>query len=604
MDDLFESSDSVRSDNALPYARYATFDEPLKLELGGELPGVTVCYETYGTLSPERDNAVLICHALTGDSHVARHDEDDGPGWWDAIVGAGGPIDTSKYFVICPNVLGGCRGTTGPNCTNPETGSPYGADFPRITTADMVEVQRMLVDSLGIETLLAVCGGSMGGMQALHWAVCHPHRIRAAIPVATSSQLSAQALGFDIVGRNAIRKDPNFREGHYYDGPAPADGLALARMIGHITYLSRESMAAKFDAERDKPRHVAYAYESEFSVGSYLAYQGGRFVSRFDANSYIRISQAMDHFDLARPFGSLQEAMAATTCRWLVVSFTSDWLFPSKQSREIVDAIIAAEKPVTYCDIRTDSGHDAFLLADELKQYEALIEGFLAHLQDGEDGKPDRQAGDGEWDATPDRCSIFHGPRLDLQLIEGLIPPGEGVLDLGCGNGELLARLRRRGVKDLLGLELSVRAIVGAVRRQVDVVQYDLDNGLGSFRDKQFDVVLLSQTLQTVAHPEKVLLEMLRVGRKCIVSFPNFGHAEARRQLMEEGVAPVTPGLPYRWYRTPNRHFLSIRDFQEACEEFDVTIDRLVALDSASGLEVADDPNLNADVAIFIISRP
>jgi len=607
MNDTFSSSDSDRGAAPLPHAKYVTFDGPVRLALGGELPGVTVCYETYGELSPARDNAVYVCHALTGDSHVARHHEADAPGWWDLadFIGPGRCIDTNRYFVICANILGGCRGATGPNSPNPTTGRPYGADFPRITIADMVDVQRMLIDHLGIEKLLAVIGGSMGGMMVLQWAVAYPDRVRAAIPLATTYRLNAQALAFDIVGRNAIRKDPGFRDGQFYDsGPGPVDGLAIARMIGHITYLSRQSMENKFDGDRHSPRDVDYAYEKEFSVGSYLAYQGGKFVERFDANSYIALSLAMDHFDLVRDHGSLESAVRGATCRWLVVSFTSDWLFPASQSREIVDAVIAAEKPVTYCNVASDCGHDAFLLKDNVEVYGGLVEAFLARTLNGEAGlHAEDAAGLLPEPLTPDCRSIFSGPRLDYNLIEGLIPPGVGVLDLGCGDGELLARLKRRGHKDLLGLELNHLALLAAARRGLDVVQYDLDTGLGCFRDRQFELVLLSLTLQSVRNPREVLLEMLRVGEKGIVSFPNFAYREARRQLCEEGVAPVTGGLPYAWYDSPNLRFLSIKDFWEFCRKFDITVHRMVALDSAANREVNTDVNLNADVAIFVVSR-
>jgi homoserine O-acetyltransferase/O-succinyltransferase len=257
MADAFSSSDSVRSGKPLRYVRTVTFDEPLGLELGGRLPSVTVAYETYGRLNAARDNAVLVGHAISGDSHVARHDPADDPGWWDIAVGPGKAIDTDRWFVICPNVLGGCRGTTGPNSTNPATGEPYGPDFPAITIGDMVEVQRRLVDHLGIASLLGVVGGSMGGHQALAWATRHPGRVRAALAVASSPRLTTQALAFDVVGRNAILRDPDFRGGRYYgQGTGPAVGLALARMLGHITYLSPQAMSEKFEADRLQPHDV------------------------------------------------------------------------------------------------------------------------------------------------------------------------------------------------------------------------------------------------------------------------------------------------------------------------------------------------------------
>jgi homoserine O-acetyltransferase len=359
-------------------------------------------------------------------------------------------------------------------------------------------------------------------------------------------------------------------------------------------------MDDRFDADRHEPRSVQYDYESRFSVGSYLAYQGGKFVERFDANTYVTISLAMDAFDLGRQFGSVEAAAARATCRWLVISFTSDWLFPAGQSRQWVDAVIAAEKPISYSNVESACGHDAFLLPDDLDTYGGLIEAFLARTRNGGNGPAD--AG-GRWKLRPDVTSIFHDTRIDLDQIVSLIPEGVGVLDLGCGDGELLARLRERGPRDLLGLELNSEAVLAAMRRGLDVVQYDLDTGLGSFRDKQFEVVLLSQTLQTVRRPDKLLLEMLRVGEKGIVSFPNFAHKDSRRQLAEEGIAPVTDELPFTWYESPNVRCLSIKDFEDLCIELGITIHRMVALDSSAGREVNDEPNLNADIAIFVVSR-
>ncbi|MCK5114099.1 MAG: homoserine O-acetyltransferase, partial [Phycisphaerae bacterium] len=284
----YSGSDEVMGAGKLNCAQTVTFDAPMLLENGGELPNLTVVYETYGKLSPAKDNAIIICHALTGDSHVAAHDENDDPGWWDVVVGPGKSIDTEKFFVICPNVLGGCRGTTGPNSTNPATGKVWGRDFPNITIGDMVDAQNRLIEHLGIEQLLGVVGGSMGGHQAMSWGVKFPDKVRGAVLLATSPRLSTQSLAFDIVGRNSIRHDPNFNGGEFYDGGGrPITGLAIARMLGHITYLSPEAMTEKFEETRDQPRNLATRFEKEFSVGSYLAYKGLKFTERFDANSYL-----------------------------------------------------------------------------------------------------------------------------------------------------------------------------------------------------------------------------------------------------------------------------------------------------------------------------
>lgn len=612
-EDVFFSSDSVRSAAPLRYAQKEEFTGPVRLELGGELAKVEVVYETYGKLNAERSNAVLICHALSGDSHVARHNEADDPGWWDIVVGPGKTIDTEKYFVICPNILGGCRGTTGPNSINPATGRPYGADFPVITVGDMVDVQRMLLDRLGIQQLLAVVGGSLGGHQALMWAIRYPERVRGCVAIATSPRLTSQALAFDVVGRNAIRRDPHFHKGQYYDRPTkPTVGLALARMLGHITYLSREAMMEKFDPTRYQPRDIPTEFEKMFSVGSYLAYQGHKFVERFDANSYITLSLAMDLFDLAPaadPQGQarrLREALGKSMCRWLVISFSSDWLFPPFQSRQIVDALIAEGKSVSYCNVQSTCGHDAFLLEDDLGVYGRLMAAFLENLAEPE--KVWREMGT-EWAkngrSSEDPTSIFyHGNRLDYQRILDLVPTGASVLDVGCGDGELLCLLRRRGHRRLMGVELDQEAVLRCVERGLDVVQMDLNEGLGAFPDGSFDVVVLSQTLQSIPDTKRVVEEILRVGRMSIVSFPNFAFRPMREMLFYQGRSPKARGLySYEWYESPNRRYPSILDFQEFCQAQGIRIHREVYLDSQAGKEVREDPNLNADIAIFVLSR-
>jgi len=596
---LFDSSDSARHAKPLPFAQTVTFDEPFRLELGGQLPRVTVCYETYGQLNAARDNAILICHAISGDSHVAKHNDTDNPGWWDVVVGPGKPIDTNRYFVICPNLLGGCRGSTGPGSQNPETGRPYGRDFPTITIGDMVQAQRRLLAHLGIPQLLAVAGGSMGGHQALTWATRYPEQIGGAITMATSPRLTSQALAFDVVGRNAIMRDPHYHGGQYYDHPdKPEVGLALARMIGHITYLSREAMSQKFEANRLHPRDVAIEFEKKFSVGSYLGYQGQKFVERFDANSYMALTMAMDLFDLGATRQELQAAFARARCRWLVVSFSSDWLFPPFQSREIVDALVANDIPVSYCNVPTECGHDAFLLPDDLDTYGELLRAFLANLT----GTPLGDAVEERPSHGP--TSIFHKRRVDYDRIVELIPDGASVLDLGCGRGGLLRRVKQRNHHRLVGVELDERLVVGGVCRGLDILQADLNNGLAAFGNQQFDCVLLSQTLQAVQAVEGVIQDMLRVGRQCIVSFPNFAFHKLRHALAAEGRAPKTAGLlHYEWYNTPNIRFLSIADFEEFCRSRGICIHRQIALDTETDTEITEDPNRNADLAIFVISR-
>jgi homoserine O-acetyltransferase len=576
-------------------------DSPLQLELGASLPSVTVAYETYGKLSPERDNAVLICHAISGDSHVARHDEHDDPGWWDIMVGPGRPVDTDRYYVICPNLLGGCRGTTGPCSLNPATGKAYGKDFPTVTIGDMVEVQCRLLQALGIERLKGVVGGSVGGHQAMTWAVRHPEMIDGVVALATSPRLTSQALAFDVVGRNAILRDPHFHSGQYYDRPSgPRVGLALARMIGHITYLSREAMTEKFEADRLSPRDVAIEFEKRFSVGSYLGYQGSKFVERFDANSYLCLSLAMDLFDLGGTKAQLASALSPARCRWLILSFSSDWLFPPDQSRDIVGALLANNAPVSYCEIESPCGHDAFLLEDQIAAYGEMTRAFLANL------KPSATASACPQQDAHSPTSIFHQHRLDYERILELIPEGASVLDLGCGSGGLLARLKARGKAGrLLGVERNEQQVLTCISRDLDVIQADLNKGLAEFSKGQFDCVVLSRTLQAVFDVEGVLREMLRVGKTCIVSTPNFAYGPLRKMLTEEGRAPKSSGvLHYEWYNTPNIRFFTIADFEDFCREKRVRVQRRIALDTEAEVEVFEDVNLKADLAIFVISGP
>ena len=613
-ENLFESSDSVRSGSVLKHVRTVTLSEPFELENGGELPEVTVAFETYGQLNPNRDNAVLVCHALTGDSHIARHDENDDAGWWDIVVGPGKPIDTDRYFVICPNALGGCRGTTGPNSINPKTGKPYGADFPVITVGDIARVQKLVVDHFEIEQLLAVVGGSLGGHMAMQWAVLYPEMMRGTAVLATSAHLTSQALAFDVVGRNAIVSDPAYHGGQYYDKETkPNAGLAIARMLGHITYLSREAMMTKFDADRLQTRDIATDFETKFSVGSYLAYQGDRFGERFDANSYSSLTMAMDLFNLGETHQKRIETFGRSKCRWLVISYTSDWLFPPFQSKQIVDALIASDKPVSYCDIESPCGHDAFLLPNQLPIYGGLLRGFLENLV-GPEEETNHHAINEPRVRHNAPTSIFHDPsRIDYESLIKLIPEEASVLDLGCGDGGLLSQLLERTEKRanenksatrLMGVEWDEKTVLASVERGFDVVQSDLNEGLAAFTDRQFDVVVLSQTLQTVMDVGRVLDEMLRVGHRGIVSFPNLAYHGYCEELVERGRAPridATDG--FEWHNTPNVRFLSIADFMSFCEIRGIQIHERIWLDTELGKKVEESPNRNANLAILVLSK-
>jgi len=337
-----------------------TFDK-LELDSGVTLGPVDCAYETYGALSADRSNAILVLHAFSGDAHAAGEG-----GWWSNMIGPGKAFDTDQYFVICSNVLGGCRGTTGPGSINPETGCPWAMAFPSVTVSDMVRLQKLLIDYLGISRLLTVSGGSMGGMQALEWAAAYPDSVASAIPIATTARHSAQQIAFNEVGRQAIMADPDWRDGNYYGGKAPARGLAVARMVGHITYMSDASMREKFGRRLRTP--------DQFEVESYLAYRGYKFVDRFDANSYIYITRAMDTFDLTQR-GSLPSLFERARTRFLVISFTSDWLYPSYQALEIVSALRSRNADVAYCNLEARYGHDSFLV--EVNEQTELVRGFL-----------------------------------------------------------------------------------------------------------------------------------------------------------------------------------------------------------------------------------
>jgi len=341
------------------------FDEPLQLACGQTLNSYDLVYETYGELNAERSNAVLICHALSGNHHAAGYHspEDRKPGWWNSYIGPGKPIDTTKFYVVCLNNLGGCDGSTGPRSTHPDTGRPYGPDFPIVTVTDWVESQARLSDALGIDCWAAIIGGSLGGMQALHWSVAYPERLKYAVVIASAPKLTAQNIAFNEIARQAITSDPLFHQGRYQEKDTiPRKGLSIARMIGHITYLSDDAMREKFGRDL---RHddINFGYDVEFQVESYLRYQGQVFSDNFDANTYLLMTKALDYFDMASTQnGTLADAFAPAQCDYLVLSFTSDWRFAPARSQELVDGLVAAKKNVSYAEIKASQGHDAFLI--------------------------------------------------------------------------------------------------------------------------------------------------------------------------------------------------------------------------------------------------
>jgi len=585
-------------------------EQPLELQCGKTLAPVDVAYETYGELNEAGDNAILICHALSGDAHVAglNNPDDRKPGWWDVMVGPGKGIDTNKYFVICSNFLGGCGGTTGPSSINPSTGKPYGLDFPIITIADMVKVQKILLDKLGIKGLLVVIGGSIGGMQVLQWAIEYPDFIKAAMPIATTAHLGAQSIAFDAVGRNAILADTNFAGGQYTDKKGPDRGLAIARMIGHITYLSEQGMREKFGRELRNADSYSYDINSEFAVETYLDYQGQSFVERFDSNSYLYITKAADYFDLGKDYGSLKKAFANTKCRFLVMSFASDWLFTPLQSRTIVNALVANDKDVSYCDITSPYGHDAFLLEPEILG--SFISGFLDATHqppEKKDHKNNRaQACIEPGRSEHKRINDFGQPhriRVDYDVIESLIEPNSTVLDIGCGDGELLANLIADKNITGKGIELEQDLVLTCVNQGLPIIQHNVEYGLENYADKSYDYVILSQTVQTVKNTERVFTELLRVGRKVIVSFPNFAHWRCRAQLFFRGNAPVTKQLPFEWHNSPNIHCLSLKDFERFCKRQAVKVEKKIPLIKTRLSPVRFAPNLFAEQVIYVTSK-
>ena len=535
--------------------------EGFKLEGGGLLKELSIRYETYGELNKEADNVIWICSPLTADAHVAGFykPDDKKVGWWDALIGKGKAIDTDHFFVVCSNILGGCKGTTGPASINPETLKPYGASFPNITIGDMVQAQKKLADGLGIKKIFCVIGGSMGGFQAMKWSILYPEEVERCIIIASSPRFSSQALGFEIVGRDAIKQDPNFNGGDYYEGEIPAVGLSNARKIAHLTYLSRVGMEAKFTREACKDPNPK-EFLMGFPLESYLAYQGAKFVERFDANSYLHITYATDTFDLETEYGSLEKAFKKTNAKFLNITLSTDWLFPPHESRKITHALVNAEKEVTSLELDTLFGHDGFLL--EVGDLGKAISAFISP-----DPKLNQHS---DTQAIP----VFHDTE-DFDLLETAIPNNSRILDLGCGNGDLIERLKIRKNVQGLGVDKNFNSILSCLRKGVPVIQKDLDEGLKDFGNHSFDFAILNRTLQEVNMPLDLLHEILRVAGKAVITFPNFGHWSVRAALCRFGRMPKSSELPYEWYNTPNIHLFTLRDFIRMCESENLTIEKL-----------------------------
>ncbi len=549
--------------------------EGFVLESGKALPEVRVAYETYGDLNEERDNVIFVCHALTGDAHAAGYHGDDSSsrGWWDSMIGSGKGINTDHYHVICANVLGGCKGSTGPSSVDPSTDAAYGSTFPHITVRDVINVHIGLLKQLGLSKIAAVVGGSFGGMQALEMTLCYPEMVERCICIASAASLSAQALAFDAVSRTAITADPNWQGGDYYEsGNLPATGLSLARKIGHITYLSSDSMASKFGREKSEKKQIGSVENEEsllsnFEVGRYLDYQGEKFVDRFDANSYLHITRALDEYDLIERHGSLEQAFEKLQSKVLVVALTSDWLFPPEQSHQIANALLRSGKNVSYSVLSAPHGHDGFLV--DIENLAGMIRAFLPWVGADRNSAQIR---------TSEQTSS--DKLLNYKRIKKMIAPGSSLLDLGCGDGALLSYLRDNGQVRGMGVDINLKNIIDVIYKGHDIFQNDVDGGLEMIPDDMYDYAILSETLQVVKKPRLVLREMLRVAREGIVTFPNFGKWSHRLHLCLTGRMPKGKTIPHEWYDTPNIHPFTVSDFVDLCKAEGICIEEMVCISS------------------------
>ena len=589
---MYKSSDENRSNQFSKHIKQYKIPELLTLSSGYELSNCEISYETYGILNKEKNNALLVCHAISGDSHVAKHDDADIEGWWDIFVGPGKYIDTNKFFVISSNVLGSCMGTTGPNQINRATNKYWGADFPEISISDMVLVQSKLIEHLGINKLVSVVGGSLGAYQAIEWGIQFPEKTQSVVSLAGGPRLTSQSIAFDIIGRNAIRRDPYFYDGQYYDKEeSPDTGLALARMLGHITYLSQQSMSDKFDGDRYEPKDVDTNFEKQFSVGSYLAYQGDKFVERFDPNSYIVLSEAMDKFDLGENSIAISNKLKNKNLKWFLISFSSDWLFPTSLSQELTKALFMAKEQVSFVEVPSDCGHDAFLLEDDIDYYGKYVSNFIEHIFIDEENSNSEQ----------NKNSLSFDHELILDFVIG----SKNIIDMGCGDGSLLDYIKNYNQEgSLLGIDNNLDELLQASQKGIPVLSLDLNSDLSIIGDKQFDTAILSLTLQAIDNVEKILNEMCRIADKAILSFPNFAYYPLRNMLYEEGRAPKSKGvLGYEWYNTPNKRYMSIVDFEEFCSHKKFKIINSRFLNSNTREFVQEEYNYKADLGIFIISK-
>ncbi len=582
----------------IPQDKLLTFgNEGFRFENGETIPELNIRYETYGTRNADDSNIIWICSPLTADAHVAGFytKEDKHVGWWDSLIGKGKAIDTDRFFVVCSNILGGCKGTTGPASINPQTGKPYGSAFPKVSIGDMVHAQKALADALGIQRLFAVIGGSMGGFQAMKWAIYYPDFVEHLVIIASSPRFSSQALGFEIVARDVITQDPDFNGGDYYENTkGPATGLANARKLAHITYLSAVGMEQKFKraADKEKKSHATSAYATPFDMNipleSYLRYQGAKFVERFDANSYLQIAHATDTFDLENEYGSLENAFAPIQADILNINLSSDWLFPPHESEKLTNAFLRAGKKVTNLEYDTAFGHDGFLI--EGSELGRAIHGFL---------NPTRTF-------DPQNLSNAYSDNCSLTFLKNSIPQNAKILDLGCGCGDLFAMLQRENNVSGFGIENNAEHIVKCIEKGVPVLQKDLNEGLADFKDNSFDFAILNCTFQEISKQIELLREIFRVAKHAIINFPNFGNWAVRGSLCLCGRMPKSKDLPYEWYNTPNIHLFTLRDFIKLCEQEQLQIEHKMIDNNglvSKILTTLGFENLGAEKVITVVSK-
>ncbi len=572
--------------------------EAFDLSNGERLNGYQLKYECYGKLNQAKDNAIYVCHALTGDHHVAGfyNQEDKKYGWWNHVVGPGKPLDTNRFFIISSNCLGGCRGSTGPSSMRPDgSGQTYGARFPDLSIQDMIRAQRALVDHLGITSLHAVVGGSMGGMQALQWIVEYPGFARNAIIIAATPQHSVQTIAFNEAGRCAIRGDSGWKNGEYGGYEGPAQGLSVARKMAHITYLSDIGMEEKFGGDR----RLCPTPDFEFSVQGYLDHQGKKFIKRFDANSYLKLTEALDRFDLVGGNG-LVDAVSSVNTRTLVIAFSSDWLYTPSQNKQIVDALLQAGKDASYLEINDSHGHDSFLINSE-----PFLKALDVFLKSDSSERIEIEEEDG-FRKLKNRYEVKK--EADFRAIDDWVSPQDKVLDLGCGRGLLLEHLRETKQVRGLGVDRELGKSISCVARKVPIYQEEILNALAKIEDDSFDWVIFSRMVESLPEPGEVLKQALRVGRNIAVSFVNHGYWRNRLNFLFQGKRVCNEVYPHQWESSHLSNHFSIREFEEFSKRLqtngvEVSLGRKMFYRGDWIRKCNYLPNLRAGLAIFEINK-